>query len=90
MNQGAFGPSTIDETIVTLGTEVSKTISVEAFYSMPLNNISFVTTKGLAPGLAGTLSVIDAQRDLGADPQKGLTSNWIRESIYIAGLNFTF
>jgi hypothetical protein len=90
MNPGAFGPSTVDETIVTLGTDISKTVSVETFYSMPLNNVSFVTTKGLAPGLAATASFIDAQRDLGADPAKKLTSQWIRESIYLAGLNYTF
>jgi hypothetical protein len=90
MNQGSFGPSTPDETIVTLGTQVTRTISFETYYSMPLNNISFVTTKSLAPGLAGTLSVVDAQRDLGAVPSRGMTSNWIRETIYLAGLNYTF
>ncbi len=90
MNQGAFGPSTIDETIVTLGTEVTKTISIMSYYSMPLNNVSFVTTKGLAPGLAATFSFIDAQRDLGPDTVRKLTSNWIRETIYLGGLNFTF
>ena len=90
MNQGSIGPTTPDETIVTLGTQITKTISFETFYSLPLNNVSFVTTKGLAPGLAGTVSVVDAQRNLGADPARGLTSNWIRESVYLAGLNYTF
>jgi hypothetical protein len=90
MNPGALGPSNIDETIVTLGTDITKTLSFETFYSMPLNNVSFVTTKGLSPGLAATFSFIDAQRDLGPDTIRKLTSNWIRESIYLGGLNYTF
>lgn len=90
MNPGSFGPSTVDETIITLGTDITRTVSFETFYSLPLNNISFVATKGLAPGLAATASLVDAQRDLGPDTSRGLTSNWIRESIYLAGLNYAF
>jgi hypothetical protein len=90
MNPGAFGPSTVDETIVTLGTNLSRTVSFETFYSMPLDNISFVATKGLAPGLAATASFVDAQRDRGPDSARGLTSQWIRESIYLAGLSYVF
>ena len=90
MNPGALGPSHIDETIVTLGTELTKTLSFQTFYSMPLNNLSFVTTKGLSPGLAATLSFIDSQRDLGPDVARRLTSNWIRESIYLGGLSYVF
>jgi hypothetical protein len=90
MNPGALGPSNIDETILTIGTDITKTISFETFYSLPLNNVSFVATKGLAPGLAVTASLVDAQRNLGADPVRKITSNWIRESIYLAGLVYRF
>ena|GEM_PF-3478718 len=90
MNPGSIGPSTIDETIVTVGTDITRTISFETFYSMPLDKISFVATKGLAPGLAATASLVDGQRDLGPDPTRGLASNWIRESIYLGGLSYVF
>lgn len=90
MNPGSFGPSEVDETIVTLGNALTRTISFETYYSLPLNNVSFVLSKALAPGLGATASFLDAQRDLGANPALGLTSNWIRESIYLAGLNYSF
>lgn len=91
MNQGVIGPFTnIDQTIVTVGTDLTKTIAFETYFLMPLNNTSFVLTKALAPGLATTMSFLNQQRDLGADPSRGLTSNWIRETVYLAGLNLIF
>lgn len=90
MNPGAFGPGTVDETIVTVGTDVTRTISFESFYSMPLNNLSFVTRKVLTPALVGSLSLVDSQRNLGADAVRKISSNWIRESVYLAGLSLAF
>lgn len=90
MNPGALGPGQIDETIITIGTDITRTISFESFYSLPLNNISFVSRKALTPALSGSVSMVDAQRNLGADPVKHTTSNWIRESVYLAGLNYGF
>lgn len=90
MNPGALGPGQIDETIVTVGTDVTRTISFETYYSLPLNNVSFVARKVLAPNLMGSASVVDAQRDLGADPVRGLTANWIRETVSLAGVSYSF
>lgn len=90
MNPGAFVPGTPDETIVTLGTEVTRTISFETYFSSPLNNVSFVGRKQLGRAVQGTVSLLDAQRDLGPDRLRTVQHRWIRENIYLAGLGYTF
>ena len=91
MTPGAFGPfASIDETIFTIGTQVTRTISFESYFTMPLNNLSLVARKALMPALQGTLSLVDAQRDLGPDTYRTVEHQWIRENIYLAGLNYSF
>ena len=90
MNPGAFVPGAPDETIVTLGNAITSTISFETYFSTPLNNISFVGRKQLGRAVQGTVSLLDAQRDLGPDRLKTVEHRWIREKIYLAGIGYTF
>lgn len=88
MNQGSFGPGPIQETIVTIGKNVTPTISVETYFIQPITRFSFVARKALSPTVSTTVSALSGRRDVGVIA--GTDQTWITEDVYLWGMNFIF
>lgn len=81
MNQAGFGPGPVEETTVTLGRNITKTVNVEGWWATNDGIASLVTRKTLTQALATTLTLSTFTKDSGKSK---------RESLYLAGMNYTF
>lgn len=81
MDPGKFGPGPVEETMVSLGKNVTKTIRLESEYKITDGIVTYIGRKSLSPVLGTTLSASTFVRDEGKSR---------RESVYLAGLNYVF
>jgi hypothetical protein len=81
MDPGGFGPGPVNETLVTLGNPVTKTIDVEAQWKTNDGIASLVGRKSLTPALTSSLTLSTFTKDEGPST---------RESLYLAGLGYSF
>jgi hypothetical protein len=82
MDPGSFGPGPVQETIFSIGKPVTKTISLEGYYYLTDGVVSVVGRKALAPRLGTSLTVSTFTKDTGGRSR--------RESLYLAGLSYSF
>ncbi len=81
MDEASFGPGPVNETLVTLGNPVTKTIDVEARWATNDGIASLVGRKTLTPALTTSLTLSTFTKDEGPST---------RESLYLAGVGYTF
>lgn len=81
MDESAFGPGPVNETLVTLGNPITKTIDVEAQWKTNDGIASLVGRKTLTPALTTSLTLSTFTKDEGPST---------RESLYLAGLGYSF
>jgi hypothetical protein len=78
MELSGFGTN---ETIITLGRNVTPTIALETDLKVTDGVVQYILRKSLTPSLSGTLSASTFTRESGSS---------IRESVYLSGLGYVF
>lgn len=81
MNSGAFGPGPVEETIVSLGRNLTNTVVLEGHAYLTDGIFSVLARKSLSERLATTATFSTFFKDQGTS---------IRESLYLSGLSYTF
>ncbi len=81
MNPAVFGPGPVDEIIYSLGKDVTKTVSLEADYKSIDGIVAYIGRKNLTERLSATLTTSTFTHDGGQS---------VRESLYLAGLNYVY
>lgn len=81
MDPGGFGPGPVNETLITLGNPITKSINLEAQMRTNDGIASLVGTKTITPALSSSITLSTFTKDQGTST---------RESLYLAGLGYTF
>lgn len=81
MDPAAFGPSTVDETVVSIGRSLTPSTFVESHYAASDGTLAFILRKAFTPSFGGTLSESTFLKDQGRT---------VRESKYLAGFSYIF
>lgn len=81
MDPGRFGPGPVEESIFSLGRGITKTISLEGHYYITDGIVSIVGRKSLTDNLGTSLTASTFTNDTGKSR---------RESVYLAGLAYSF
>lgn len=81
MSVDGFGPGPVEETIISVGRGLTTTVSVSCHYRVIDGVASFVGRKSHTPDLASSLTVSTFTKDAGRTE---------RESLYLAGMNYSF
>lgn len=81
MDPAAFGPGQVNETLLVLGNPLTKTIEFEAQWKTSDGIASLVGRKALTPALSSSITLSTFTKEEGPST---------RESLYLAGLGYTF
>lgn len=81
MDPGAFGPSTIDDAIMELGRPITKTVAMSAYWSTGEGVLKLVTTKAMENNVSTSLTLSTFTND---------STRSVRESLYLAGVGYSF
>lgn len=81
MDPGAFGPGPVQETIFSLGKRLTPTVSLDGYYYLTDGIVTVVGRKALAPRLSASLTASTFTKEGGRSR---------RESLYLAGISYSF
>jgi hypothetical protein len=81
MDPGAFGPTPVQETVLAVSKPLTATVGLDGYYYFNDGVITTVLRKALRPRLGTSLTVSTFTKDSGKS---------VRESVYLAGLNYSF
>ena len=81
MDPGAFGPGEVQDSIVELGRPITGTVSAVSYWSTGDGIVKLVTTKSLNEHLSTSLTLSTFTKDTGKST---------RESLYLAGIGYSF
>lgn len=81
MNPAVFGPSNVQETTISIGRNVTRTVAMETHYATDDGLLSFIQTKGLSPVLGLSFTEATTTTSQGTTP---------RGSKYLSGLTYSF
>lgn len=84
MNPSALGPGPVDESTLSVGRPLTKSIYMEAHYRMVDGVVTYIGRRSITPSLGSTLTVSTFTKDIGVKIPN------VRESLYLAGLSYVF
>lgn len=82
MNKSSFGPSEVEDTILSIGKDLNKTVAIDSYFSTETGKVSFVGKKFLQPHLVASIT--------GSTYTKAFQESEENEKLILIGLSYLF